>query len=308
MDEKALDGMSVKQLRECIAANGMSFVDCLEKSDLRARALEAMQHSGSGDSKDSTSVTDDANKGSSAIDEVAARLGVDPLLLPRRTVSVGPHRLTIKQNWLADTTPDNTGSACWPGSLLLAHYMISPAAETIRRAAHTGVWLELGCGAAALPGTCALRACPEARGRLKFADRTPELLDQARMNLAENCPEGISSSFFQLEWGAELPEGVSRGSCSLVICAELLYELSAIEPLLSTLDALLMRDGVAVFGHRERNGAHNAMVELAAASNFEWVELSWRPWNDDSCELTQAEAERWGSPLSILRLGLLQRV
>jgi hypothetical protein len=307
MDRTDVDGLSVKQLRECIAAHGMSFADCLEKAELRERAWEAMQHAAAGGS--GVGARSDKHECESAIDEVAARLGIDPLLLPRRTVCVGPHRLTVNQNWLADTTPDNTGSACWPGSLLLAHYMISSAAETVRRAAATGMWLELGCGAAALPGTCLLRSCPEARGRLTFADRTQDLLDQARSNLERNCPEGIGPSpVVQLEWGAELPEGVSRGGCSLVICAELLYEVSAVAPLLSTLDALLTQDGAAVFGHRERNGAHAAMVELAAVHGFEWVELSWRPWDDDSYELTQAEAAGWGSPLSILRLGLLRRI
>eukprot|EP01043_Picozoa_sp_COSAG02_P024368 COSAG02_NODE_1329_length_13218_cov_16.986432_4_plen_275_part_00 len=246
--------------------------------------------------------------GESAIDEVAARLGVDPLLLPQRTVCVGAHRLTVHQNWLADTTPDNTGSACWPGSLLLAHYIISSDAESVRRAADTGMWLELGCGAAALPGTCLLRSCPEARGRLMFADRTQELLEQARANLQRNCPEGHTGPLFQLEWGADLPQGISRGGYSLCICAELLYDVSAVAPLLSTLDALLMQDGVAVFGHRERNGAHTAMIELAGRHGFEWVELTYRPWDDDSYELTQAEAEAWGSPLSILRLGQLRRM
>ena len=167
--------------------------------------------------------------------------------------------------------------------------------------------LELGCGAAALPGTCLLRSYPDVRARLTFADRTQELLDQARVNLEMNCPEGASSPLVQLEWGSELPKGVARGECSLVICAELLYDMSAVEPLLSTLDAVLMQDGVAVFGHRERNGAHAAMVELATSCGLDWVEISWRPWNDDSYELTQEEAERWGSPLSILRLGMLKR-
>jgi len=37
-----LDSMSVAQLKATITAAGMGFADCLEKSDLRARAVEAV--------------------------------------------------------------------------------------------------------------------------------------------------------------------------------------------------------------------------------------------------------------------------
>ncbi len=43
MERKDLDGLSVAQLRECIATNGLSHADCLEKGDLRERAWEAIQ-------------------------------------------------------------------------------------------------------------------------------------------------------------------------------------------------------------------------------------------------------------------------
>jgi predicted nicotinamide N-methyase len=308
LDREQLSGMSVKELRACIAEAGLSFADCLEKSDLRERAWEAMRQSSGGTGPDAAAAEAEPEPSShSAIDEVAARLGVDPLLLPRRTIVVGPHILTIEQNWLADTTPDNTGSACWPGSLLLAHYLISPAAAPVLGAADSGSWLELGCGAAALPGTCLLRACPAARSRLTFADRAENLLAGAAANVARNAESVAASRFVTIEWGDDLPEALPGGEYSLVICAELLYEQSAVAPLLKTLDALLAADGVAVFGHRARNGAHEECLRAAATHGLEWVELSWRPWSDDSCELTQTEAEAWGCPLSILHLGLLRR-
>ncbi len=41
MDEK-VSNMSVKQLKECIAAAGLSHADCSEKSELQARAASAL--------------------------------------------------------------------------------------------------------------------------------------------------------------------------------------------------------------------------------------------------------------------------
>eukprot|EP01043_Picozoa_sp_COSAG02_P024369 COSAG02_NODE_1329_length_13218_cov_16.986432_5_plen_60_part_00 len=43
MERNDVDRLSVAQLRKCIAANGLSYVDCIEKGDLRERAWEAIQ-------------------------------------------------------------------------------------------------------------------------------------------------------------------------------------------------------------------------------------------------------------------------
>ena len=47
-DRAEIDAMSVKQLRERITAHGMSYADCVEKSDLRERAWEAIQQQARG--------------------------------------------------------------------------------------------------------------------------------------------------------------------------------------------------------------------------------------------------------------------
>ena len=47
MSEEEIDTMSVKELRSYITQAGMSFADCIEKSDLRARAKEAAAKGGS---------------------------------------------------------------------------------------------------------------------------------------------------------------------------------------------------------------------------------------------------------------------
>ena len=42
MDAVYVEEMPVRELKEVITAAGLSYADCLEKSDLRARAQEAM--------------------------------------------------------------------------------------------------------------------------------------------------------------------------------------------------------------------------------------------------------------------------
>lgn len=130
---------------------------------------------------------------------------------------------------------------------------------------------------------------PANQQRLTFADRTAKLLELAKVNVAKNLADAAgdflsNERFVELEWGADLPVGVVAGGYSLVVCAELLYEVAAVEPLLSTLSALLAPDGVAVFGHRDRNGTHKACLDGAAAHGLEWTELSWRPWEESARE------------------------
>ena len=132
--EQQLDvsGMTVRGIKAELAAQGIDFSGCVERSELEQLLLAASAADGSTGGASVVSAEE-------AMDEVAARLGVDTLLLPRVTVTIGPHTLSIEQNWLADTTPDNTGSACWPGSLLLAHFLVSPAAGAMLAAAESGL-------------------------------------------------------------------------------------------------------------------------------------------------------------------------
>ena len=253
--------LSVRQLKAALAAAGVDSSHCLER-----RELELLLESSSGSVPTSTAAPGGST--ANALSEVAARIGVDPLLLPERALAVhwaadsggppdGMLRLTVTQEWLQDTTPDNTGSACWPGSLLLSHFMLSaPTLDLlIQQSPELGSALggavgphilELGCGGAALPGTCLLRRFP--RAHLTFADRSASLLELATKNLQRNVKQHEPDSerqrwrFCELEWGgAALPASVAdaAGRCALVICAELLYEAAVAPLLLRTLSLLL---------------------------------------------------------------------
>ena len=84
----------------------------------------------------------------------------------------------------------------------------------------------------------------------------------------------------------------------------LLYEVAAVEPLLTTVCALLAPGGVAVFGHRARNGAHEACLAAAASHGLRWTEIAWRPWEGEGAAGQEAG---WGCPLEILHLGKMER-
>jgi SAM-dependent methyltransferase len=278
--------------------------------------------------------------------EVAKRLSIDPLLLPERTLALGALQLHVTQEWLQHTTtPDNTGSACWPGSMLLAHWVLSPAAQTmlgrctggaaphsgrlgacevVSPAEEVGV-LELGCGGAAVPGTCVLRRWPHVR--VTFVDRSSHLLSLAERNVARNLRplehvEGQGAGrrweFAEVEWGAALPTSVRRaGGWGVILCAELLYEAEVVPLLLRTVGELLARPtavvestdddaaatstargGGAVFAHRRRNGAHEALLRHAPEHGLSWAPLDWRPWppapGTDGCRQTEGEAVSGG--------------
>ena len=64
---------------------------------------------------------------------------------------------------------------------------------------------------------------------------------------------------------------------------------------------------MAIFGHRDRNGTHSACVSGAPKHNLQWSELVWRPWSGPEPAMSVAEAEAWGCPLHVLRLGTLSR-
>ena len=336
--------MSVRELKAALASAGVDCSHCLERSE-----LEQLWRAGAAPDPGPTDATE-------AMADVARRLGVDPLLLPERALSIhwagggggggggvggeapppadGVLRLAVSQEWLQDTTPDNTGSACWPGSLLLAHYLLSAAALQPLSPSLAGALagatgrgggriLELGCGGAALPGTCLLRRFP--RAQLTFADRSARLLALAAKNVKRNAGGGGATAeqwrFAEVSWGGDqLPASVadSAGGCALVICAELLYEAAVAPLMLQTLSLLLSSDGVAVLAHRRRNGAHEAMVEAAAEYGLVWEPIGWRPWPREratsadgadgggGCLMSRSEAEAWGSPLSVLELGTLR--
>ena len=156
-------------------------------------------------------------------------------------------------------------------------------------------------------GTCLLLSFPEASKRLTFADRTQRLLTLASANVRGNLAGSQSTcdcAFVELEWGAPLPSAVPCAGYSLVLCAELLYEVAAVEPLLTTVRALLAPGGVAVFGHRARNGAHEACLAAAASHGLRWTEIAWRPWEGEGAAGQEAG---WGCPLEILHLGKMER-
>ena len=79
---------------------------------------------------------------------------------------------------------------------------------------------------------------------------------------------------------------------------------AAVEPLLTTVRALLAPGGVAVFGHRARNGAHEACLAAAASHGLRWTEIAWRPWEGEGAAGQEAG---WGCPLEILHLGKMER-
>ena len=230
-----------------------------------------------------------------AMEEVAARLSLDPLMLPERVIQIGPHRLCVDQKWNADTAADNTGSACWPGSQLLAYYLLSPAAHagvlrdlapaSVEAATSSCRLMELGCGGAVIPSTCLALAFPDIA--VTLADRTThvrpnrctiarhlsvttiaerivlarrrvqvcllcfaqprvcpptlplwQLLELAAQNVGRNLGTGARGvgrcTFAQVDWGAPLPAGVVAASFDVIICAELLYDVSAVPLLLKT--------------------------------------------------------------------------
>ena len=58
------------------------------------------------------------------------------------------------------------------------------------------------------------------------------------------------------------------------------------------------RGGGAVFAHRRRNGAHEALLRHAPEHGLSWAPLDWRPWppapGTDGCRQAEGEAVSGG--------------
>lgn len=139
--EPSAGRLSVRQLKAELVRRGIAHQHCVERAELEQLLLP----------KDAAKEAQLAKIGSEGIEALAARVGIDPLFLPVRSVRVGPHSLSLQQRWNAgpprpwhhtiplpyttrratsltwrfvDTAADNTGSGIWPGAVLLAHWLL----------------------------------------------------------------------------------------------------------------------------------------------------------------------------------------
>jgi len=135
---------------------------------------------------------------------------------------------------------EQKGGTVWPSGRLLAHFV---ALRLLRRLPGCRV-LELGCGAAALPGLVAARLGAE----VVLTD-LPEVTAVAKQNAVSN---GLHVEARSLTWAAAPPDGWDFEPFDLVLAADVLYDLRQYESLAATLEWTVAVGGVAVIATQLR--------------------------------------------------------
>jgi len=128
----------------------------------------------------------------------------------------------------------------WPASVGLAQYLFEQKREVLSAGPDV---LELGCGATALAGITAA----DLGARVTCTDVSLEALRLARQNATQNDVVGLEVRV--VDWFD--PPDISR--CEWVIGADLIYDVSLVEPFANTLDAMLAPNGAALLADAIRS-------------------------------------------------------
>ena len=153
---------------------------------------------------------------------------------------------------------DPTGRAVWRGASVMAARILKHEGKSQRR----GVAIELGCGAAAIPATCAAFCGFEA-----YATDMPEMVSASSKALEDHLRNGGFAGSVRaapLSWGRTAAKAFARvhGRADLVIASECLYALKAtdlhvaaatMEALASTIAELLSMNGVCLVLYNPRS-------------------------------------------------------
>ena len=152
---------------------------------------------------------------------------------------------------------DPTGRAVWRGASVMAARILKHEGRQKR-----GVAIELGCGAAAIPATCAAFC-----GFETYATDMPEMVSASSQALEDHLRNGGFAGSVRaapLSWGRTAAKEFARvhGRAELVIASECLYALKAtdlrvaaatMEALASTIYELLSMHGVCLVLYNPRS-------------------------------------------------------
>ena len=152
---------------------------------------------------------------------------------------------------------DPTGRAVWRGASVMAARILKHEGR-----ARSGVAIELGCGAAAIPATAAAWC-----GFETYATDIPEMVSASSKALEDHLRNGGFSGTVRaasLSWGRANAQAFARvhGRADLVIASECLYALKAtdlhvaaatMEALASTIAVLLSMNGVCLVLYNPRS-------------------------------------------------------
>lgn len=170
-----------------------------------------------------------------------------------RIFYLGPVKLEIEcveafRGTLLGAGVDATGVMLWPGSCVLARYLLEPAslAGLSSPSGHPTHIVELGAGATGLPGLLAARLLPP-EAMVTLTDQDAPSLALLRKNAARANDGGETGrvAAWALSWGDEeqATEIVKeRGPAALCLGADILYpaiEVSTIRMLLQSARRLL---------------------------------------------------------------------
>ena len=147
-------------------------------------------------------------------------------------------------------TSDATGNRIWLGAWFFLHSILS-SKETIQKyfsAKDDGVAgrklrvIELGCGSG-LVGIAIARFYIQNMERLILTDNSPTVLDLCRQNVTRNLSSDVTAKVqvSPLEWGSldDIDQDIALKSFDLVVATDVIYDLSALVPLLETTRSLL---------------------------------------------------------------------
>ena len=162
----------------------------------------------------------------------------------------------------ASTDFDLTGQILWPAARLLSHFIVARLRE---RLAGEDV-LELGAGC----GLAGLVASKFGARSVTLTDNEPEVLALLERNL-KHVAAGVAGRVFDLSWGdegahARLAEACGRAKWRVVIAADVVYWRESIEPLATSIAALLDPLGTCYLGYFERVSKNTQLLEAALAS------------------------------------------
>ena len=227
--------------------------------------------------------------------------------------------LEIGSSSSACTDFDLTGQVLWPISLLLGHYLASTAVQR-HLSSSNGIVVELGAGGTGVPGLVAAHAPPR---QVVLTDGNASVLPLLQDNVERHSFGGggvpvVQVSCQELIWGdcTQLQNLRDQllGPVSMVVAADVVQWPSVLEPLLWTIQALLLRSpnkedksccdaGVFVLGLVTRaESTVSLFFQLAKSLGFSWRRIPRRDYLVDG-QLPESCHER-GGPLDLYELKL----
>jgi len=167
-------------------------------------------------------------------------------------------------------TLNSTGLTLWRASNILYDYLLNHSGQMIQEKSV----LELGAGL----GICGILAHKLGASCVVLTDGDTKTLNALRQNVALNCHSDPTSSTIlckQLRWGRHLSEFASSfcvPKFQLILGSDVVYAQDQLEPLFTTIVALLDPNGTFLLAFTRRNVSIDCVLDCATSFGFSWTE------------------------------------